>query len=182
MAVRCALLLHTGCGPCPWQVVNAKPYHPFNPQARIVHFHVRRGPMYPVPAVLEQCWSVRAALAHPCIPPLASHLHGTPAGTQAQRLRAVAADWQVPIQRPLPAGKLGTGFDAPSSALAGEGLASARPSPANQGPPQPLPPPPFCLLQGFAAGLCRYAAEYFTIVPEWLEAGRLVRLCHGAAG
>lgn len=22
------------------QVFNAKPYHPFNPQARIVHFHV----------------------------------------------------------------------------------------------------------------------------------------------
>lgn len=176
-AGRCALLLHTGCRPsaCPWQVFNAKPYHPFNPQARIVHFHVRGG-------------ARSGSLAGPggkrgLTPPLASHLarmQGPKPNDYVQwRLTGKCRFNDLCRQASRARAVM-----LPASVLPGEGLAAVRPSPANQGhPPQPLLPPPLCLLlQGFAAGLCHYAAEYYTVVPEWLEAGRLVRLCHGAKG
>ena len=91
---------------------------------------------------------------------------------EAQPLLAVAAQWELRIRRHLSMGErwawLLISSCLPASFLLCRRLCG-----------EVLLPPP---LQGFANGLCRYAAEYANSAPEWEVAAALDQLCSSDEG
>lgn len=93
----------------------------------------------------------------------------------------MADDGEVPLQRHVPPGKCCCGRSVCLHDMPRGATPCCRLPDSNLLATQGFNPP-LCWSQGFAAGVCHYAAEYATVVPDWREASYLVKLCYGAAG
>ncbi|KAI7840392.1 hypothetical protein COHA_005893 [Chlorella ohadii] len=116
------------------QIFNAKPYHPFNPAARIVHFHGPKPNHYLEWRLTGKCHfnDMCRQVGICCL-----------VRTSGRRWQRITSRCNLPLNLLL-------------KAVIYE------------------------LAQGFAGGICLYAAEYATVVPAWDVAAQLNQVCNVA--